>query len=130
MEYSINNIIISILHFAIVGEDREVMKDLEGIGPISLKKMFFYVFIGKLVKIKKFYIPANICVEAIIKLLEKPTFLDNLVKEKLLQNLSMSGDEMELEKSSFIISILKYCQSQISENQREEICRIAEISPL
>lgn len=130
MEYSIHNIIISILHYSIIKEDQEIIQDSEGYSSISLKKMWFYVFIGKLVKLKKFYIPANICFEALVKLLEKPTFLDNLVKEKLLQNLSLSEDEMELEKSAFLITILKYCQNQISKNQMEEICRMAEISPL
>ena len=96
----------------------------------SSKRMWFYLFIGKIIRLKKFYIHPQICYEAIVKLLEKPTFLDNINKEKSVQDLILNDDENELERSEFILSIIKYCEKQISNDQMEEIIRMAEISPL
>ena len=133
MDYPILNIIISILYFTINIESEMIKENNDSEttanSTSSLKYMWFYFFIGKIIKLKKFHINPNICHEAVIKLLEKPAFLENLNKEKNAQDL-ISLDEKELEKSEFIILIIKYCEKEISKEQMDEIIRIAEISPL
>jgi len=114
---------IKILQFAIM-EDSEEMESL------NIKTLWFYIFIGKIIKLRKFYINPIVCYMAVIKLLEKPTFMDNINRDRMIFDLNTSDDEKELEKSEFLLMIVKYCEKELTREQFDELIRIAEISPL
>lgn len=96
----------------------------------SSKVLWLYIFIGRLIKQRKFYINPMVCYNAVIGLLEKPTFLDNIDRDRMIFDQNTSDDEKELEKSDFILVIVKYCEKDLSREQFDELIRISEISPL
>lgn len=71
-----------------------------------------------------------LCYCAVVGLLEKPNFLENINRDKMLFDLTCSDDEKELEKSDFLLSIIKNCEKELSREQMDALIRIAEISPL
>lgn len=121
---------ISILYYSLSKEEEDISNNGSTNSSSSSIQLCFYYFIGKITKLKKLYIHPKICYEAVLKLLEGPTFLDNIIKDRLPNELILSDDEKELEKSDFLINIIKSCEKKITKHQMEEIIRIAEISQL
>lgn len=90
--------------------------------------LWMFLFVGRIIELKNYFIDPKICFEAVIKLLEKPNFLEHL--DSNTKEMKVCDDEDELEKSSFLINIIKKCENLISNDEKNELMRVAEISQL
>ena len=87
------------------------------------------LFIGKIVNLKRFYLPTNDCLKAMRVLLENPELLEYFLDQDWAnKEVSANYDRDEIRKSEFLIEILNYVQGKVEENQLEAILAMPEVS--
>ena len=95
------------------------------------EELWLSLFIGKIVNLKRFYLPALDCLRAMRVLLENPELLDYYIEQDWQGKAMMGTGELdmgELKKSDFLIEILNYVQGKVEESALDAVLALQEVS--
>lgn len=94
------------------------------------EELWLSLLIGRIVNLKRLYLPAVDCLRAMKVLLENPELLDYYIEQDW-QGTPMGPvdfDKAELKKCDFLIEILNYVQGKVEESALDAVLALQEVS--